>query len=192
MTKIDRRMTLIAVIWFAVVFGVAASGRLAQLRPPLPQIGVVALTLALMLTVLRVEWARAWAFGLPLRAIVAFHLTRAAAGGAFLYYHTQGQLPAAFALPAAWGDILVALLAFFLLMTVAPGLGMHHRIYQIWNLLGLVDILLVVANAARMAMADPPSMVALLKLPLSLLPTFLVPIVIVSHVVLGLRLRERA
>jgi hypothetical protein len=34
-------------------------------------------------------------------------------------------------------------------------------------------------------------MAELLRLPLSLLPTFLVPIIIVSHVVIGRRLREK-
>jgi hypothetical protein len=41
-------------------------------------------------------------------------------------------------------------------------------------------------------MADPESMAALLRLPLSLLPTFLVPLIIASHVVLGLRLGRRS
>jgi hypothetical protein len=54
--------------------------------------------------------------------------------------------------------------------------------------LGLADILFVVATAARLALADPASMAALLRLPLSLLPTFLVPLIIASHVVLGVRL----
>ena len=60
------------------------------------------------------------------------------------------------------------------------------------NLLGMVDILFVVATAARLAAADPESMAALLRLPLSLLPTFLVPLIIASHVVLGVRLARRS
>jgi len=54
--------------------------------------------------------------------------------------------------------------------------------------LGLADILFVVVTAARLGVADPESMAALLRLPLSLLPTFLVPLIIASHVVLGVRL----
>ena len=49
----------------------------------------------------------------------------------------------------------------------------------------------MVATAARLAAADPGSMVALLRLPLSLLPTFLVPLIIASHVILGVRLTRR-
>jgi hypothetical protein len=52
----------------------------------------------------------------------------------------------------------------------------------------VLDILFVVATAARLALADPDSMQGLLHLPLSLLPTFLVPLIIASHVVLAIRL----
>ena len=54
--------------------------------------------------------------------------------------------------------------------------------------LGLLDILFVVATAARVGTADPESMRALLVLPLSVLPTFLVPLIIASHVAIAVRL----
>ena len=49
----------------------------------------------------------------------------------------------------------------------------------------------MVATAARLGLADRESMAALVRLPLSLLPTFLVPLIIASHVVLGVRLARR-
>jgi hypothetical protein len=64
-----------------------------------------------------------------------------------------------------------------------------RAIYQIWNMLGLADILFVVVTATRLALADPASMATLLRFPLSLLPTFIVPIIIFSHVVIFLRLK---
>jgi hypothetical protein len=57
---------------------------------------------------------------------------------------------------------------------------------------GLIDILFVVVTAARLVLADPASMSPLLRLPLSLLPTFLVPLLIASHVVFGIRLAHSA
>jgi hypothetical protein len=47
---------------------------------------------------------------------------------------------------------------------------------------GLLDILGVVLTAARLAFRDPASMGALLELPLSLLLTFVVPIIVATHV----------
>jgi hypothetical protein len=56
--------------------------------------------------------------------------------------------------------------------------------HRAWNPIGLADILFVVATAGRLALADPTSMRALTVLPLSLRPTFLVPITIASHVLI--------
>ena len=50
-----------------------------------------------------------------------------------------------------------------------------------WNVLGLFDILMVLAIAAQTALADPGFRHAFATLPLSLLPTFVVPLVIASH-----------
>jgi hypothetical protein len=44
------------------------------------------------------------------------------------------------------------------------------------------------SGVARAGMRDPDSMYALLVLPLSLLPTFLVPLIIASQIILFVRL----
>ena len=56
------------------------------------------------------------------------------------------------------------------------------------NVLGLIDILFVVATATRIALGDPGALAPLLRLPLSVLPTWLVPLIIASHVILAVRL----
>jgi hypothetical protein len=184
-------VTIGACLWLLAAIAVSASGRLVALQPPRPQLVLVALTAGLMIAVLRAAPIRDWVATIPLRGLVGLHLTRAIAGSAFLLYLGRGQLPAAFAIPSGWGDIGVAVLAAALLFGASAEAAGGRRLFALWNLLGLIDILLVVANAARTAMADPVSMAELLRLPLSLLPTFLVPIIIVSHVVIGRRLREK-
>jgi hypothetical protein len=93
--------------------------------------------------------------------------------------------------PGGWGDIVVASLAAVLLLWGSPHDSRRRSAYMVWNVLGLADILFVVVTGARLGAADPESMAALLRLPLSLLPTFLVPLIIASHVVLGARLARR-
>jgi hypothetical protein len=103
----------------------------------------------------------------------------------FLWLYEHRQLPFAFEVPGGWGDIVLATLAFVLLV-LRPG---SRVIYQVWNTLGSADILFVVSTATRLALADSASMAALLRFPLSLLPTFIVPIIIFTHVVIFLRLK---
>jgi hypothetical protein len=101
----------------------------------------------------------------------------------WLYEH--GQLPFAFAVLGGWGDIVVATLALVLLV-LRPN---SRAIYQVWNALGFADILFVVSTATRLALSDPASMATLLRFPWSLLPTFIVPLIIFTHVVIFLRLK---
>ena len=119
---------------------------------------------------------------------MAFHLTRFV-GAYFLVLYARGELPYLFAVPGGWGDIAVAAGALLLVLLV-PELEAHPRWLFLWNLAGLADILFVVATATRLALADPASMSALLRLPLSLLPTFLVPLIIASHLLIFWRLRR--
>ena len=75
---------------------------------------------------------------------------------------------------------------------MAPTRPGARTAYLAWNVVGLIDIVFVVVNAGRVAMADPDGMRALLQLPFILLPLFLVPLVIATHLLLFTRLREPA
>jgi len=191
---ISKRSTvlpLLFVAWFGAATAAGASGLLTGLRPPVPQLIVVVLTAAVTVGAFAVPAARAWVFGVDVRAIVALHLIRLV-GIYFLLLYARGELPRAFALPAGWGDIAVGLFAGALLAIGPPANPRRRTLYRLWNLLGLIDILLVVATAARIGLADPASMRRLLQLPLSLLPTFIVPLIIASHLLLAERLSPRA
>jgi len=187
----SRAVVLIGLGWLVIATGVGGMGFLSTLRPPTPPLLLVGLTAV----VLGAGWFsrgfRGWLLAIDVRWLVGLHLTRFV-GVYFLYLYGRGLLPYAFAVPGGWGDIAVASLAAVLLLLGSPARTWHRIAYMLWNVLGLSDILLVVVTAARLAAADPESIAALLRLPLSLLPTFLVPLIIASHVVLGVRLARRA
>jgi hypothetical protein len=174
-------------LWFCGALGVSLSGILAHMRPPMPQLLIAVLTIASLSAVFGLPIFRAWADDVAIRALVAIHLTRFV-GIYFLLLARRGALASRFAVPAGYGDILVATVALVLILIGEPRARWRRGLYLIWNSLGLVDILLVVGNAARVGLADPQSMQPLLRLPLSLLPTFLVPVIITSHILIFRRL----
>jgi hypothetical protein len=181
---------LIGFVWFLVALGVGASGCLLGLAPPRPQILLIGLTVALLVAGAVVPSFRAWLAGVDLRSVIAMHLTRFI-GIYFLVLYARGLLPFDFAVLGGWGDIVIAATALlWLVLTREP--AAHRGLLLVWNLCGLLDILFVVATAARMAVADPASMGPLRTLPLSLLPTFLVPLIIASHVLIFWRLSRVA
>jgi hypothetical protein len=144
------------------------------------------LTALVLLACWKVREIRASVLNIDLRWLVLFHLTRSFAGAYFLVLCQRSQLPCAFAKPGGWGDIVIGVLA------VAVASALHTQFGRTfllsWNTLGLIDIIFVVASALRFGLQDWQSMHALRELPLSLLPTFLVPLIIASHVLIFVRL----
>jgi hypothetical protein len=178
-------------VWLLAAVLAGASGRLSTLRPPAPQLVLAGLTLALLLAARLWTPLRHFMVTVDLRALVLFHVTRFV-GFYFLALHARGELPWAFAVPGGWGDNAVAAGALLLVLLVPPDSPGGRRAYLAWNVFGLLDILGVVLTATRLALGDPKSMKALLELPLSLLVTFVVPIIIATHVLMLARLARAA
>jgi hypothetical protein len=144
------------------------------------------LTVLVLLACWKISPINVWVLNINLRWLVLFHVTRLFAGAYFLVLCQRGQLPCEFAKPAGWGDMIVAVLAL-------PVVGMMRAQFAktlllIWNTLGLIDIIFVVSSALRFGLNDWQSMHALRELSLSLLPTFLVLLIIASHVLIFIRL----
>lgn len=181
------RVLIGAIVWFLVALFVGASGIVAFLKPPFPQVVLLGLVIVLLVLFSMSSTFHNWIMNVDIRALVLVHLTRFV-GIYFLILHFRGELPYAFAVPGGLGDIAVAVTA-LLVSIFSPIRGsVGRKILLLWNLFGLIDILFVVVTAARLAMSNPGSMNAITKLPLSLLPTFLVPIIIFTHVVIFIRL----
>jgi hypothetical protein len=184
------RYVAVGVLWLLIAVILGASGRVAAWRPPVPQMVLAGLTALVLAAVVALAGFRGWLRTLDLRWLVALHLTRFVGIYFLVLYYRDGALPYAFAVPGGWGDILVATLALGLLAAVRK-FETRRGLIGVWNALGLIDILFVVATASRLALADPDSMNTLLRLPLSLLVTFLVPLIIASHVVVFWRIGRR-
>ncbi len=176
-------------VWLIVAVAVGATGVIQSLRPPAPQAIVLGLTLVAALLGVTLPGLRSWVMTVDERLLVGFHLTRFV-GVYFLVLYGRGQLPYDFAVLGGWGDIIVATTALGLIVLSRATSRRGWWAYSIWNVIGLVDIVFVAATAARLGVTAPESLRALLRLPLSLLLTWLVPLIIASHALLGLRLAK--
>lgn len=175
---------LILRVWLVAAMVIGATGMLRRLTVPPPVIAI-GLTILILLAIRFSRRVREGAWALGPRALVAFHLTRIAAGAYFLILHSRGVLPGEFAIAAGWGDIAVGVAAVGVLALCLPVRTRAQRVGLIvWNTAGLIDILGVLGNGARIFASNPAIGVPFTALPLALLPTFVVPLVIVSHVLL--------
>jgi hypothetical protein len=175
--------------WLLVAVAVGYSGILRAAAVPMPIFAfAITITLLGVLAVRRDLRNRLLGFGV--RVLVAVHLTRFV-GFYFLALYRDGLLPRNFAVPAGWGDIAVAVLAAVLLAAVRPETPRGRLMYLAWNVIGLADILMVLANGARMMAANPSLQAGFSSLPLILLPLFLVPLVIVTHVMIFVSLWKK-
>jgi hypothetical protein len=175
-------------VWLLAALWAGQQQLLARLPAPAGPGLIVLLSAAVLVCYFRTTNFRAWVDGLDLRSLVVLHVTRFV-GFYFLLLYRRGELPYAFAVPGGWGDILTALLA-GLICFVPLKPALRRRAITIWNAIGFVDLLLVVSTAGRLLVENRAQLRALTYLPLSLLPTFLVPLLIATHVIIYLRLRR--
>jgi hypothetical protein len=180
----NRVVTLVLLGWLC--FAVGLAGWFQNASALAVAATVWTLTALVLLACWKVRTIRACVLNVDVRWLVLLHLTRLFAGAYFLVLCQRRQLPCAFATPAGLGDIFVAVLA---LAVVGAMRTQFAKMFLLsWNTLGLIDIILVVSSAFRFGLKDWQSMHALRELPLSLLPTFLVPLIIASHVLIFVRL----
>lgn len=189
-----RPAPLLALIlggWFAAALAVGAAGALEQSPVPPPAIAGVLTVSTLAILALSERLRRAVLDRGPV-PLVALHLVRFV-GIWFLVLYGRGELPRDFAQQAGWGDIVVAVGAVLVLAFVLPARTRgQRRALLAWNVVGLADILFVIGSAMRLPAAMRGEILPFFHLPLSLLPTFFVPLIIVSHLLLFLWIREEA
>ena len=172
--------------WLCLALAASLSGYFEHASAIAVAATVWILTALVLLVYWRIWLVFDWVTMVDLRWLIALHLTRFV-GIYFLVLSNHGRLPAGFARPAAIGDITIATVAAIILLMSSR--RVPRAILLTWNMLGLIDIVYVALSALRFGLKDWESMAPLRELPLSLLPTFFVPLIIASHVLIFLRLK---
>ena len=184
-----RPLYALLLAWGGLALVAGATGAVARSSVPVPVV-LVGLAGGGLIAWSASAKFRAWVRAVPPRILVALHLTRFV-GAWFIVLYRRGELPFAFAVPGGWGDILAAAGAAGLLLGAFPARTRGRRAALFaWNAFGLLDILFVVSSAARLFFAESGQLAPLTRLPLSLLPTFVVPLIVLSHLRIFGWLRE--
>lgn len=176
-------------VWFVVVFGLGAAGMFVRLpgTPPLPIfIGAVGPVVVFLEAYWSVPAFRTYVLSTSLPLGAAIQAWRAG-GLTFLALYAHGVLPGAFAWPAGLGDIAIGVTApWIALALVEQPAFAKSRVFTIWNLLGIVDLVVAVGTggiSSLLASGAPGELttVAMAKLPLVLIPGYLVPLFVMLH-----------
>lgn len=134
---------------------------------------------------------------IPLHWLVAAQVYRVG-GGIFLVLWADGRLPWQFALPAGIGDVATGLAAVPVAARLAQNAIGAHRAAYAWCLFGIADLIVAIAMGAmtspgqvQLLALDAPNLL-MTAYPLVMVPTFAVPLALMLHGLVLLRLQRGA
>jgi hypothetical protein len=184
--------------WFLLILLLARNQGLAGNpgKPPLA-LGIAFLApVLLFLAALQLAPAfRAYVLEINPIFLAALHGWRFIGLG-FIMAYSEHLLSASFALPAAIGDMTVALLTPWIVLRLATD---NHFIggssFLAWNLFGIADFISAIAlgalNQGFLPAFQPPVSSALMgRLPFVLIPCFYVPWLLITHIILLMQRRH--
>jgi NAD(P)-dependent dehydrogenase (short-subunit alcohol dehydrogenase family) len=179
------RIATLLVAWLAAAVVLAQAGAFAPREGAPPFIGIaVVVPIALGVYLLSRPSARAPEASLAL--LMGFQIVRVI-GFEFVVASRDGLLSSRFGEPAGWGDALIGVTAPFVAVAAARQWRGWRTIATVWNVAGIADLVNAVtlgvlsAPGALQLFHDGPSTVAMTRLPLSLVPTFGVPLAVLGH-----------
>jgi hypothetical protein len=179
-------------LWLGLVSFLASQGAFvgSANSPPLRIFFGVAIPLALFLAAyFRWRPFRDFILGADLRFVAAIEAWRWGGLG-FLSLYANGILPGLFALPAGLGDMAIGISApWIVLSLVRNPLFAASRRFVIWNILGIVDF---VAFPGINGLIGNVTTSAMTRLPLVLIPAFMVPFFTMLHLTALLQARQLA
>ncbi len=181
-------------LWAAAAVSFAASGLLSVLpRPAIPLL-IWSPVVTFVVAYWQSPTLRAFVANVDLRIPVLYHLVRVLFGALFLMEMNAGNLPAAFAKIAGPGDIAAGLLALPAAHLATRSDKTSRTLLLAWNVLGLLDILAVFFTAQRLLLVvrDERFFQTFQRMPYAALPLLVVPLILVTHLVVFLRLRANA
>ncbi|HEY1329620.1 MAG TPA: hypothetical protein VGI14_22000 [Casimicrobiaceae bacterium] len=188
----------LAAAWLAGIVGFAALGGFAPgAAGPVPTPVVPFAVFVIAGAIAWNAWPafRAALLSVPLSALVGINVFRVA-GAFFVLLWMQDRLAAPFAPSAGFGDVITGLVAMPLALAIARGRIPSRARLALWNAFGTLDLVAAIAFGALSAPGAPfrifthePGTLAMTMLPWVIVPTFLVPLYLLTHLIVATRLR---
>lgn len=185
--------------WFAAAYVIGAEGLLANeqrvLLAPIAASAVIPVAVFLAIYGLSQRFRRV-VLARDIRTLTMLQHWRVI-GFAFLPLYFFGVLPGLFAWPAGLGDVAIGLAAAAMVARIDrdPDAATTRGLVR-FHLLGLLDFAVAIATAGLTSGAFPelvaggPTSAAMDVWPLNLFPSFLVPIFIIMHLTVLLKIRH--
>jgi hypothetical protein len=133
---------------------------------------------------------------IPLHWLVAAQVYRVG-GGIFLMLWAEGRLPWQFALPAGIGDVTTGIVAVVVAAQLAQNTMGARKATYAWCLFGIADLVVAITmgamtspGQAHLLAFEAPNLL-MTAYPLVMVPTFAVPLALMLHGLVLLRLRQK-
>ncbi len=183
--------------WFGAVAAIGATQVLQRIGPVgTPALGLLVAAPMVVVGILVARSARIReALGsIPTTVLIGLNAFRVE-GVFFLILYAEHRLPAPFAPNAGWGDIVAGITALPVMWAVrrrVQGWRLIALLWNLWGLLDLIDALFLGVTSAegspfRLFFGDPSTAPATI-LPWLLIPAYLVPEMIITHIAIFRRL----
>jgi hypothetical protein len=188
------RVGLCLALWFGFTY-LATVPNLG--RVPGALFGIIFPVLGVSAYMLFNQTARGVIQHMSLAPLVALHVTRIA-GGLFIPLFWEGRLSNPFAYIAGGGDLLSAALAIPAAIIAFRGKAGWEKWVLAWNVIGFADFISAITLGVTSQSGSPfqlfndlPGTSILSKLPWRFIPSYFVPLYLMIHVALFIRLLPR-
>jgi hypothetical protein len=185
----NRLVAEIVGLWFVMALGFSLFGIFdSRNRPPLSLAMAAILPVAIFAIWYRVSPSfKRFVLAADPGLLAAAQSWRVA-GLVFVLLYSERLLPASFALPAGWGDFAIGITAPLVAFLISSH-RLRWPLFAVWNALGILDLIIAVTLGV-LSSATPVGILAgdvtteiMGKFPLSLVPTFLVPLFVIFHLI---------
>jgi len=140
---------------------------------------------------------RQYVLNLDIRTLILLHSWRMLGFG-FLFIYAFSELPLLFALPAGVGDAMTAIFATIIGISFMTNRhGVKKRWISVWNNFGLIDFVVAVSIGLMTRtgnighLDNTVASDAIAHFPLVMIPGFIVPFYLLTHIIIILQLRTR-